>query len=69
MGLKLGRTWKFSSPVRTGLEVHFSVTRSYIGFTYSYFTVLNLDIEIVNLVSLESHVYLLDSGSTLLSTL
>ena len=56
MVLKLGRTSKFSSPRWRGLEVHFSCIRSHIGFTYSDFTVLNLDIEIVNLVSLGSHV-------------
>ena len=63
MVLKLGRTSKFSSPRLRGLEVHFSCIRSHIGFTYSDFTVLNLDIEIVNLVSLGSHVLLLDFQS------
>ena len=58
MVLKLGRTSKFSSPRLRGLEVHFSCIRSHIGFTYSDFIVLNLDIEIVNLVSLGSHVLL-----------
>ena len=57
MVLKLGRTPKFSSPRLRGLEVHFSCIRSHIGFTYSDFTVLNLDIEIVKLVSLGSHVF------------
>ena len=56
MVLKLVRTSKFSSLRLRGLEVHFSCIRSHIGFTYSDFTVLNLDIEIVNLVSLGSHV-------------
>ena len=50
MGLKLGRTRNFSSPYARGLEVRFSWIGSHIGFTYSDFIVLNLDIEIVNLV-------------------
>ena len=57
MGFKTGRMPKFSSPHARGLEVHFSCIRSHIGLSYSDFTVLNLDIEIVNLVPLGRHVF------------